>query len=143
MSIAKRFQDSLDHEGDGPDRRYSGVLCVEHGHGRCVWLFNDEGFEREMEAFETRALDGGSREDQRDFFEYTAPFTLDASGRLCIPAEFRELTGIDTEAVAVGLNSRVEIWARDRWENRHRGPASPVTPPVNDTASGAGEGERA
>lgn len=124
MSIAKRFQNALDRDDEG---RPAGVLCVERSAGTCLWIFNDEGFDREMEEFGTSAMKGGGDlARQRDFFEFTAEFTLDASGRLVVPQAFRELVGIHEEAVAVGINDRMEIWAKEAWDERERGSGSPL-----------------
>jgi len=144
MSIAKRFQNALDRDDEG---RPAGVLCVERSKGKCLWIFNDEGFDREMEQFDTRALqDGGDLGRQRDFFEFVSEFTLDASGRLVVPQSFRELVGIQAEAVAVGVNDRLEIWAKEAWDQRQRGNDSPLigrqapasTPSSADSPSASG-----
>ena len=134
MSFAKRFQEALDR--DEENRPY-GVMCLEPSHGRCVWVFNDEGFDTEMEGFGTDAFSpGGDLDNQRDFFEFVTEFTLDTSGRLVIPARFREIAGIDDEVVAVGMRSRAEIWAKDRWEARHRGQKSPLFRGTSDEGGG-------
>ena len=137
MSIAKKFQNALDRDDDG---RPVGVLCADPDDGQCLWIFNDEGFDAEMDAFQTRAMssggeDDGDRDDQRDFFEYVTEFTLDTSGRLVIPNKFRKLAGIGDEAIAAGVNSRLEIWAKDRYEARQRGAHSPLTPRGHTPAS--------
>ncbi|MEM9800304.1 MAG: division/cell wall cluster transcriptional repressor MraZ [Planctomycetota bacterium] len=126
MSFAKRFQDALDR--DEEDRAF-GVMCLEPTHGRCIWVFNDEGFDREMEGFGTGAFapeGSGDLESQRDFFEFVSEFMLDTSGRLILPASFREIAGITDEVVAVGMSSRAEIWSKERWEMRERGQKSPI-----------------
>ncbi len=41
---------------------------------------------------------------------------LDKQGRILIPPRLRQASGIASEAVLVGVGSRLEIWARDRWE---------------------------
>ena len=134
MSIAKRFQTALDRDEEG---RLSGILCVERRQdARCLWVFNGAGFDKEMETFDKGALDveedqDVDHSDQRDFFEFTAPFTLDNSGRLVMPQAFRDLVGIDESAMAVGMNSRIEIWGSERWESRKRGSRSPASPKTN------------
>lgn len=141
MSIAKRFQTALDSDEEG---RLGGVLCVERRQdARCLWVFNGAGFDKEMDKFDTGALDleGDSDADhgeQRDFFEFTAPFTLDNSGRLVMPQAFREVVGIGERAMAVGMNSRIEIWGIERWENRPRGQRSPSKSAPLNTAQQSG-----
>lgn len=128
MSFAKRFQEALDRDDEN---RPCGVMCLEPTHGRCVWVFNDQGFDAEMEGFGTGAFSAegsgdGDLDSQRDFFEFVTEFTLDTSGRLVIPASFREIAGITDEVMAVGMRSRAEIWAQDRWDARQRGQKSPL-----------------
>lgn len=129
MSIAKRFQNALDRDEEG---RPGGVLCVERRQeARCLWVFNGVGFDREMDRFDPGVLDldddpESDQGEQRDFFEFAAPFTLDNSGRLVIPERFRELVGIGERAMTVGMNSRIEIWGIERWESRPRGKRSPA-----------------
>jgi MraZ protein len=41
---------------------------------------------------------------------------LDRQGRILIAPRLRLAAGIETEAVLVGLNTRVEIWAASRWQ---------------------------
>ena len=43
-------------------------------------------------------------------------FTLDASGRLLLPAPLIKLAGIERDVVQVGVGGRVEIWSADRWD---------------------------
>jgi len=41
---------------------------------------------------------------------------MDKQGRILIPAHLREFAGIKNEVVIVGVNSRLEIWSKERWE---------------------------
>ena len=36
-------------------------------------------------------------------------------GRILLPAVLRDFAGIEKDAVLVGVGSRIEIWAKDRW----------------------------
>jgi len=40
---------------------------------------------------------------------------LDKQGRILLPASLREHAAIENEVVIVGLNSRLEIWSKERW----------------------------
>lgn len=42
--------------------------------------------------------------------------SLDSMGRMLIPAFLREHAGITEEAVVVGLNTHIEIWSPERWQ---------------------------
>ena len=51
----------------------------------------------------------------RPLFGGAVPCEFDRQGRITVPAFLREHAGINGEAVVVGVNSRVEIWAKDAW----------------------------
>jgi MraZ protein len=53
----------------------------------------------------TRLMFGGASEAQPD-----------KMGRILVPAFLREYAGIQEEAVVVGVNSYIEIWAPERWQ---------------------------
>lgn len=57
-----------------------------------------------------------SREIQRFLFGSAEEVELDDKGRFILPQHLREYSGIDTEAVFVGVYNRVEIWGKRRWE---------------------------
>ena len=56
------------------------------------------------------------REIQRFLFGSAQQVDLDEKGRFILPAHLKEYSGIDSEAVFVGVNNRVEIWDKMRWE---------------------------
>lgn len=129
MSIAKQFHTALDRDEEG---RPTGVVCLERSEGKCLWIFNDEGFAAEAERFGTAAMAGPGDQSatdldaQRDFFEFVEPFALDAAGRIVLPKRLREIAGIGDHATCVGVFGRLEVWATERWENRPRGANSPL-----------------
>jgi MraZ protein len=51
----------------------------------------------------------------RSLFGGAVPCEFDRQGRVTIPAFLREYAGIDGETVIVGVNSRVELWAKSSW----------------------------
>ena len=142
MSLSKQFHGALDRDDEG---RPTGVLCVERSAGKCLWIFNDEGFAKEAERFGTDAMPDPAEDaatdldEQRDFFEFVEEFTLDAAGRVVIPARFRELAGIGKRATCVGVFGRLEVWSTERWEARQRGKNSPLV--AGEGAPRASSGE--
>lgn len=40
---------------------------------------------------------------------------LDRQGRVLVPPRLRQAAGIEAEAILVGVNTRVEVWAPERW----------------------------
>lgn len=54
----------------------------------------------------------------RFLFAHTDELSCDAQGRLLLPGALRTYAGIDRDVVSVGSLSRVEIWARERYESQ-------------------------
>lgn len=57
-----------------------------------------------------------SREVQRFLFGSAAEVELDEKGRFILPEHLKEYSGIEDEAVFVGVYNRIEIWEKRRWE---------------------------
>jgi MraZ protein len=54
----------------------------------------------------------------RHLFAHTEELSTDANGRLVIPGTLRAFAGIEKDVVSIGSLTRVEIWAKTRYE-RH------------------------
>lgn len=54
-------------------------------------------------------------EIRRYLFPNAAVVEADKQGRIIIPLNLRELTGITNDVVIVGNMDRAEIWAKDKW----------------------------
>jgi MraZ protein len=54
----------------------------------------------------------------RHLFAHTEELSTDANGRLVIPAPLRAFAGIEKDVISIGSLTRVEIWAKNRYE-RH------------------------
>lgn len=52
----------------------------------------------------------------RFFFSGATECILDKQGRVLIPANLREHSKLDKDAVVIGVSSRLEIWSKDEWE---------------------------
>jgi MraZ protein len=53
----------------------------------------------------------------RFFFSGATECELDKQGRISIPANLRDYGELKKEVVIIGLANRVELWARERWDN--------------------------
>ena len=41
---------------------------------------------------------------------------IDKQGRFLISSNLREFAGLTKEVVIVGMDSRIEIWSKDKWQ---------------------------
>lgn len=53
----------------------------------------------------------------RFFFSGASESNLDKQGRVLIPANLREHSKIDKDAVVIGVSTRLEIWSKENWES--------------------------
>lgn len=53
----------------------------------------------------------------RMFFSGAVEVELDKQGRIVIPQQLREHARIDRDTYVIGVSTKVEIWAREVWEN--------------------------
>jgi MraZ protein len=96
----------------------SGVV-VTKGMDRCLFLFPTSEFEslatriRELPITQEQ-----TREFRRQMFADASDEIPDKQGRIIIPPYLREYAGIDSRVVVVGLDTYIEIWPVEVWQNR-------------------------
>ena len=61
------------------------------------------------------------RETQRFLFGAAVEVELDEKGRFILPEHLKVYSGINSEAVFVGVFNRVEIWDKKRWDEYNTG----------------------
>ena len=54
----------------------------------------------------------------RRLFANACECELDKQGRILIPNSLREYAGINSDAMLVGMGSRIEIWGAEKWEEQ-------------------------
>jgi MraZ protein len=70
-----------------------------------------------------RRLEAPARKEERQsrrqmlryIFAHTEEVSCDSQGRVVIPAPLRAYAGIERDVVSVGLLTRIEIWAKERY----------------------------
>ncbi len=94
----------------------------------CLALYPQATWDAFCERLEAAPVkDDRYRRFVRHLFAHTDEATLDAQGRLLIPATLRAFAGIEKEAVSIGSLTRVEIWAKER--------LSTATPSADEAAA--------
>lgn len=72
-----------------------------------------------------RVGDARAREFARSVFSTAYDVELDGQGRVLVPTVLRDLVGLGSDAVVVGLNDHVELWPPDRWASYSTGMNEP------------------
>ena len=109
FAVPALFRDALQNDEASPTeivltRHPDGCLVV---YPRSVWL--------EKRA-QLAALPFSARAFVRLVLGSARTVTLDAAGRLLVPADLRKLAGIERSAALIGLGAHLELWARDAYE---------------------------
>lgn len=84
----------------------------------CLVIFPHSEWETELKQIQEK-LNPYNREHNvflREFFKRSAEMVLDGNGRFLVPRRLMELAGIDREVVLVGVNNKIEMWDKTRYE---------------------------
>ena len=93
-------------------------FIVTKGLDGCLFAFSLEEwkiFEQKLRALPISNKD--ARAFSRFFFAGAIDCELDKQGRFLISSNLREFAEFVKDAVIVGMDSRIEIWAKEKWEN--------------------------
>ncbi|NLC03471.1 MAG: division/cell wall cluster transcriptional repressor MraZ [Tissierellia bacterium] len=116
-------QHSLDEKGriiiPSKFRADLGVeFVMTKGLDNCLFVYPKDEWHILEEKLKTLPLTNkDARAFVRFFFSGASESTLDKQGRVLIPANLRDHSKLDKEAVIIGVSTRIEIWSKDQWEN--------------------------
>lgn len=92
-------------------------FIVTKGLDGCLFAFS----QKEWEVFEQklRALpvsNKNARDFSRFFFAGAIECEIDKQGRFLISSNLREFAQLEKDVVIIGMNSRLEIWSKEKWQ---------------------------
>jgi MraZ protein len=120
------FQGEFDHSVDDKGRviiptRFRTSLgerfYMTKGLGGCIFVYTETAYQQLSDTLQKqRVLDDHALRLQRFFTSTEA--SVDAQGRVAIPAKLREWAKIEEQGdvVIVGTGSRIEIWGHAAWD---------------------------
>lgn len=122
------FRGSFDHTLDAKNRltipsRFRAafadgiVLSRRHDAGQCVAVWRRDEFDRFSEAMleGLHPMSDAYEAINRFYTSYSHDAELDAAGRVMVPANMLEQTGLGKDVVVNGAGNRLEIWSRASW----------------------------
>lgn len=83
----------------------------------CLFVFPLKEWEIFQEKL--RALpvsDKNARNFTRFFFAGATECEIDKQGRFLLSSNLREFAGLDKDVIIIGMNSRLEIWSKEKWQ---------------------------
>jgi len=116
------YQHSLDEKGritvPAKFREGLGERCVvTRGLDQCLFLYplaEWRAVEEKLRKLPMTQRD--ARAFTRFFFSGATDVELDKQGRIMLPANLREYAKLVKDVVIIGVSTRVELWAKEVWE---------------------------
>ena len=91
-------------------------FVVTKGLDGCLFVYENTEWKVLEEKLHTLPLTNAhARKFSRFFLAGATSCEVDKQGRILLPQILRDFAGIEKDAVLVGVGSRIEIWARERW----------------------------
>lgn len=105
LTIPARFREQM-----------SGGVVVTRGLDGCLWVFPMREWEPLADRIAALPLTSlAARNFSRHIFGMATDAVPDRQGRIILPANLRQVAGIDSQVVIVGMMKRIEIWHPERW----------------------------
>ena len=105
--IPSKFREELGEE-----------FVMTKGLDNCLFVYPKDEWAILEEKLKTLPLTNrDARAFIRFFFSGASEGALDKQGRVLIPANLREHSKLDKEAVVIGVSTRMEIWSKEEWDN--------------------------
>ncbi len=115
------YQHTIDEKGRlfMPVRFREGLgeaFVLTKGLDNCLWAYP----QAEWASLEARLkalpfTQANARAFVRFFFSGATVCTVDRQGRILVPQHLRAYAGLVRDVVVIGVSTRVEIWAAERW----------------------------
>ena len=93
-------------------------FIITKGLDGCLFAFSLEewkNFEQKLRSLPISNKD--ARSFSRFFFAGAIDCEIDKQGRFLISSNLREFAELIKDVVIVGMDSRIEIWSKDKWQN--------------------------
>ena len=91
-------------------------FVVTKGLDGCLFVYENSEWKALEEKLHALPLtNANARKFSRFFLAGATTCEVDQQGRILLPAVLRDFAKIETEAVLVGVGSRIEIWSRESW----------------------------
>src|SRR3989338_1858082 len=129
------FYGQYDHALDAKDRviipakfreifkeNYAEKFFITRGLDRCLFVFTEEDWKHQERRFRELPF---TREEARKFnrlyFSGAVEVLCDKQGRILVPTFLKEYAEIKQDVVIIGVSDRIEIWAREKWNEFFKG----------------------
>jgi len=90
---------------------------VTRGLDKCLFMFSEEEWRSQEAKFKSISFTKiQARTFNRLYFSGAAEVFPDKQGRILLPPYLKDFAEIKREVIIVGVSNRIEIWAKDKWQ---------------------------
>lgn len=90
---------------------------VTRGLDKCLFMFSEEEWRSQETKFKSISFTKQqARTFNRLYFSGAVEVLSDKQGRILLPQYLKDFGQIKKDVVIVGVSNRIEIWAKDKWE---------------------------
>lgn len=91
-------------------------FVITRGLEGCLFVYPDSEWKAFVASLKELPGTQKTRNLKRAFLAAAEYCTMDKQGRTVVPSKLREYAGIDKDVVLVGLDNRIEVWDKDKWD---------------------------
>lgn len=107
MIVPAKFRESLGE-----------TFVLTRGLDQCIFGYPMEEWRKLEEKLKDLPMTKkDARAFARFFFSGATEVELDKQGRINIPSTLTQYANLEKECVVLGVSNKIEIWAKDAWEN--------------------------
>jgi len=107
VSVPSAFREGLDDQ-----------VVLTRGLDNCIFMFPLDQWEQIAEKLSQLSFgDADSRGLNRFLLSGAREVSVDTAGRILVPGFLAEFADLDKEVVFAGVNTRIELWDKDRWND--------------------------
>ena len=90
---------------------------VTRGLDKCLFMFSEEEWRTQETKFKAISFTKQqARTFNRLYFSGAVEVLPDKQGRILLPQYLKDFAQIKRDVVIVGVSNRIEIWAKDKWQ---------------------------
>jgi MraZ protein len=90
---------------------------VTRGLDKCLFMFAEEEWRNQEAKFKAVSFTKQqARTFNRLYFSGAVEVSPDKQGRILLPQYLKDFAEIKKDVVIVGVSNRIEIWAKNKWE---------------------------
>jgi len=90
---------------------------VTRGLDKCLFMFSEEEWRSQEQKFKAIPFTKQqARTFNRLYFSGAVEVIIDKQGRILLPQYLKDFAEIKREVMIVGVSNRIEIWAKDKWQ---------------------------